>query len=125
MHRRASSVALALALRLAGHRLVTDRIDSAPVLLLDDVFSELDPAQARTPCSAALPGRASHIDHRRESFRPAPISPPGSGSRTGSCSSDDLEADSVRDLLRDRDPKPVSEALDRVRRLGASGLGGP
>jgi DNA replication and repair protein RecF len=34
---------LALALRLAGHRLVTVRIGSAPILLLDDVFSELDP----------------------------------------------------------------------------------
>jgi DNA replication and repair protein RecF len=34
---------LALALRLAGHHLVTGRIGSAPILLLDDVFSELDP----------------------------------------------------------------------------------
>ena len=34
---------LALALRLGGHRLVTGRIGSAPILLLDDVFSELDP----------------------------------------------------------------------------------
>ncbi len=33
---------LALTLRLAGHLLVTDRIGSAPILLLDDVFSELD-----------------------------------------------------------------------------------
>ncbi len=33
---------LALALRLAGHRTVTDAIDDEPVLLLDDVFSELD-----------------------------------------------------------------------------------
>ncbi|MDQ6781931.1 MAG: DNA replication/repair protein RecF [Actinomycetota bacterium] len=43
---------LALALRLAGHRVVTDRIGSAPVLLLDDVFSELDPVRA----SALLDG---------------------------------------------------------------------
>jgi DNA replication and repair protein RecF len=34
---------LALALRLAVHRVVADTIDGAPVLLLDDVFSELDP----------------------------------------------------------------------------------
>jgi DNA replication and repair protein RecF len=34
---------LALALRLAGHGLVTEATGSAPVLLLDDVFSELDP----------------------------------------------------------------------------------
>lgn len=33
---------LALALRLAGHRVVTDRLETPPVLLLDDVFSELD-----------------------------------------------------------------------------------
>jgi len=33
---------LALGLRLAGHRTVTDAIDDEPVLLLDDVFSELD-----------------------------------------------------------------------------------
>ncbi|MCP5025261.1 MAG: DNA replication/repair protein RecF [Actinomycetia bacterium] len=37
---------LALALRLAGHRLVTEAIDAPPVLLLDDVFSELDPERA-------------------------------------------------------------------------------
>jgi DNA replication and repair protein RecF len=33
---------LALALRLAGHNVVADIAGSAPVLLLDDVFSELD-----------------------------------------------------------------------------------
>jgi DNA replication and repair protein RecF len=33
---------LALALRLAVHRLVTERVGVPPVLLLDDVFSELD-----------------------------------------------------------------------------------
>lgn len=62
---------LALALRLAGHDLVTERIESAPVLLLDDVFSELDedrsgallgalPAgQAILTTAGALPGGAS------------------------------------------------------------------
>jgi DNA replication and repair protein RecF len=34
---------LALAMRLATHQVVTERTGSAPVLLLDDVFSELDP----------------------------------------------------------------------------------
>jgi DNA replication and repair protein RecF len=38
---------LALALRLAGHRLVTDRTGTAPVLVLDDVLSELDDGRAR------------------------------------------------------------------------------
>jgi DNA replication and repair protein RecF len=37
---------LALALRLAGHRLIAEVIGSDPVLLLDDVFSELDPSRA-------------------------------------------------------------------------------
>jgi DNA replication and repair protein RecF len=37
---------LALALRLAGHLVVRDVVGAAPVLLLDDVFSELDPARA-------------------------------------------------------------------------------
>ena len=38
---------LALALRLAGHRLVTERTGTAPVLVLDDVLSELDDGRAR------------------------------------------------------------------------------
>lgn len=37
---------LALALRLAAHQIVTDAAGSPPVLLLDDVFSELDPARS-------------------------------------------------------------------------------
>ena len=36
---------LALALRLAAHRMVADALDEVPVLLLDDVFSELDPGR--------------------------------------------------------------------------------
>ena len=34
---------LAWALRLAAHTIVTEAAESAPILLLDDVFSELDP----------------------------------------------------------------------------------
>ena len=37
---------LALALRLAGHRLLAGEIGTTPVLLLDDVFSELDRARS-------------------------------------------------------------------------------
>lgn len=37
---------LALALRLAAHRELTSELGTAPVLLLDDVFSELDPSRA-------------------------------------------------------------------------------
>ena len=36
---------LALALRLASHHVITDVTGSPPVLLLDDVFSELDPGR--------------------------------------------------------------------------------
>ena len=49
---------LALALRLAGHRLVTDRIGSAPILLLDDVFSELDPARSEALLACLPAGQA-------------------------------------------------------------------
>ncbi len=45
---------LALALRLAGHRVCTEAVGEEPVLLLDDVFSELDPHRA-----AAL---VAHLD---------------------------------------------------------------
>jgi DNA replication and repair protein RecF len=38
---------LALALRLAAHHVVADVVGSEPVLLLDDVFSELDPRRSR------------------------------------------------------------------------------
>ncbi len=48
----------ALALRLAGHRLVTGRVGSAPVLLLDDVFSELDPERSVALLEHLPPGQA-------------------------------------------------------------------
>lgn len=38
---------LALALRLGVHRLVTEQSGRAPILLLDDVFSELDPDRSQ------------------------------------------------------------------------------
>lgn len=41
---------LALAMRLGTHRLVAERVGSAPVLVLDDVLSELDPGR----CTALL-----------------------------------------------------------------------
>ncbi|MCU1394234.1 MAG: recF [Ilumatobacteraceae bacterium] len=37
---------LALAVRLATHRLVADKVGSPPILVLDDVLSELDPSRA-------------------------------------------------------------------------------
>jgi DNA replication and repair protein RecF len=38
---------LALALRIAVHQLVVEKTEMTPTLLLDDVFSELDPARSR------------------------------------------------------------------------------
>ncbi len=49
---------LALALRLAAHQLATERLGSPPVLLLDDVFSELDPSRSRALLAALPAGQA-------------------------------------------------------------------
>jgi DNA replication and repair protein RecF len=46
---------LALGLRLAGHHVCADVVGTEPVLLLDDVFSELDPARGEA-LVAQLPG---------------------------------------------------------------------
>ena len=45
---------VALAVRLATHRAITEVTDTSPVLLLDDVFSELDPTRAAA-LTGALP----------------------------------------------------------------------
>ncbi len=49
---------LALALQLAGHQLATERLGSAPVLLLDDVFSELDPFRSQALLAGLPRGQA-------------------------------------------------------------------
>jgi DNA replication and repair protein RecF len=48
---------LALALRLAAHELATKRIGTPPVLLLDDVFSELDPFRTAALLEGLPPGQ--------------------------------------------------------------------
>ncbi|MGH8994659.1 MAG: DNA replication/repair protein RecF, partial [Acidimicrobiales bacterium] len=48
---------LALGLRLAAHRLLTDRLGRPPLLLLDDVFSELDPGRSRALLRELPPGQ--------------------------------------------------------------------
>lgn len=57
---------LALGLRLAGHRVCTEVIGTEPLLLLDDVFSELDPARgnalvAELPAGQTLITTASAV----------------------------------------------------------------
>jgi DNA replication and repair protein RecF len=49
---------LALALRLSAHRLVTEQLASPPVLLLDDVFSELDPIRSEALLAVLPRGQA-------------------------------------------------------------------
>ena len=49
---------LALALRLATHAVVTDVTGSSPVLLLDDVFSELDPDRSHALLAHLPAGQA-------------------------------------------------------------------
>lgn len=49
---------LALALRLAGHRELDRLHGEPPVLLLDDVFSELDPVRGEALVAALPPGQA-------------------------------------------------------------------
>ena len=49
---------LALALRLGGHALVTERQGSSPLLLLDDIFSELDPGRCAALARCLPPGQA-------------------------------------------------------------------
>lgn len=49
---------LALALRLGVHLLVADAVGTAPILLLDDVFSELDADRSSALFAALPPGQA-------------------------------------------------------------------
>ena len=50
--------ALALAMRLAAHQVVTAAVGEPPVLLLDDVFSELDPVRSEALVAHLPPGQA-------------------------------------------------------------------
>lgn len=49
---------LALALELAAHQLATEHLGGPPVLLLDDVFSELDPERSAALLAGLPPGQA-------------------------------------------------------------------
>ena len=49
---------VALAMKLGAHELVTDRLGSAPLLLLDDVFSELDPNRSEALLAGLGNGQA-------------------------------------------------------------------
>jgi len=49
---------LALSLRLAVHEVVRAAVSTPPVLLLDDVFSELDPERSAALLAHLPPGQA-------------------------------------------------------------------
>ncbi len=63
---------LALALKLAAHRLVGDAAGATPLLLLDDVFSELDPSRCEALLAHLPPGQAvlSSADRLPQASRP-------------------------------------------------------
>jgi len=50
--------ALALAMRLAAHQVIAAAVGEPPVLLLDDVFSELDPVRSEALVAHLPPGQA-------------------------------------------------------------------
>ena len=58
---------LALALRLGVHHLVAERTGSTPVLVLDDVLSELDAHRASALLQTAARRPDRHHDRRRRS----------------------------------------------------------
>jgi DNA replication and repair protein RecF len=70
---------MALAVKLAAHRAVADAVGEEPVLLLDDVFSELDPVRAKA-LAGAIPESAQTLI---TSARPEDVPVPGSVWRVG------------------------------------------
>ena len=56
---------MALAVKLAAHRAVAAAVGESPVLLLDDVFSELDPERAKALAGALPSGTQTMITSAR------------------------------------------------------------
>jgi DNA replication and repair protein RecF len=56
---------MALAVKLASHRAVTASTGDTPLLLLDDVFSELDPDRAKALAKALPPDTQTLITSAR------------------------------------------------------------
>jgi DNA replication and repair protein RecF len=65
---------MALAVKLAAHHAVADVVGEQPVLVLDDVFSELDPVRAKA-LAGAIP---EHTQTLITSARPEDVPVPGS-----------------------------------------------
>ena len=84
MPRASEQRSLALALRLASHRLLHEVNGAPPVLLLDDVFSELDPDRSAAllrslPAGQALLSTASGLPDGVEVAQRITVSPGTSG----------------------------------------------
>ena len=63
---------LALAIKLAAHRAIAEAVGEPPVLLLDDVFSELDPDRAAALTKALPAGAQTMITSARPDEVPVP-----------------------------------------------------
>lgn len=63
---------MALAVKLAAHRAVTEVAGETPVLLLDDVFSELDPVRSEALAKALPPNTQTLITSARPEDVPIP-----------------------------------------------------
>lgn len=48
---------LAIALRMAANRMITDELGVSPILVLDDIFSELDPRRSQALLDSLPPGQ--------------------------------------------------------------------
>jgi len=82
---------LALAMRLAVHRLVAERTGSTPVLVLDDVLSELDPERSTALLANLPPGQVviTSASPLPEAANPERIIEIRSGTVVGDRSTDD------------------------------------
>ena len=63
---------MAFSVKLAAHRAVTTLVREPPVLLLDDVFSELDPVRSRALADALPPDTQTMITSARPEDVPVP-----------------------------------------------------
>ena len=115
---------LALSLRLGAHRLVADRTGSTPVLVLDDVLSELDPGRA-----TALLGHLPHgqVVITTASAVPAAARPDRVHARRRRPRRRRRPAGGIRRAgghpVNDDDPVPVTAALDGLLRSMRGGAG--
>ena len=120
---------LALALQLAAHQLATERLGTPPVLLLDDVFSELDPFRAKALLAGLPPGQALLT-----TALPAPVEVAAAkiyavdagGHRPRSTRTKGRAHEPARHNERRNGPTRLDASLDAVtRQLGLEGLEGP